>query len=411
MKKLVVNLFSLSILLILISVPGQRMMLAQQTAQGSVFLKHTIENAPELDEIYVLVAVDVDGDQDIDIIGANGSPGNIVWWENDGSPEIGAWSRHSIGTTSGSRNLAVADLDGDKDIDIIAPDPYSDEVLWFENDGTPGNGEWTEYSITNTAVDIYDVAAADLDGDDDIDVVKLSNHTQARPITWYENDGTPASGGWLAHKITDKEGTWSIETVDMDLDNDFDILVAADDQWGLQETNLFYYTNNGVAGWEFKGIDTGISSPGMACAQAGDADGDMDMDVVSTYRYGSPPVHGTTKLYERISDAPWEGHTISEAKLLPVNFADMDNDQDLDVIGTDTELGQIIWLVNDGSPWDGRWEKFLVEDNFDAPGNAIASDIDSDGDLDIIGANYSGGIFWWEQSTQRYVFLPLVINQ
>jgi hypothetical protein len=294
---------------------------------------------------------------------------------------------------------------------VVAPDPYSDEVLWFENDGTPGNGEWTEYSITNTAVDIYDVAAADLDGDDDIDVVKLSNHPQARPITWYENDGAPADGGWQAHNITDKEGTWSIETVDMDLDNDFDILVAADDEWGLQETNLFCYINNGVAGWEFKGIDTGISSPGMVRAQAGDVDGDLDMDVVATYRYGSPPVHGSTLLYEQISDAPWEGHTISEAKLLPVNFADMDNDQDLDVIGTDTELGQIIWLENDGSPWDGTWEKMLVEDNFDAPGNAIASDIDSDGDLDIIGANYSGGIFWWEQSTQLYVFLPLVIKQ
>lgn len=409
MRKLAAALLFLAILLPVASLSGRNVTLA---AEETVFIKHTIEIAPELDTLYALVAVDVDGDQDVDIVGANGSPGSIVWWENDGSPATGAWPRHAIGTTSGSRNLAVADLDGDEDIDVVAPDDYSDEVLWFENDGTPEDGAWTEHSITSTAVDIYKVAAADLDGDSDIDVVGMGHHTQARNITWYENDGAPADGGWQAHVITSKEGMWSIETVDMDLDSDSDLLVAANDEWGLQQTNLFYYLNNGDAGWEYKGIETGISALNMLRADAGDVDGDLDMDVVATYTWSATSPYGSTELYEHNSaEGTWTDHSINEAKLLPIHFADMDNDLDLDVIGLDLELDQIVWLRNDGTPWDDAWDTVIVEASFDAPGNAVACDIDGDGDLDVIGADYAGGVYWWEQGTRLRVFLPFVTNQ
>jgi hypothetical protein len=104
-------------------------------------------------------AGDIDGDGDLDI--ARAGPGNIVsWYENP------TWSPHIIDAAQpGAWGLVLADLDNDDDIDVIASGNESDEVAWYESP------TWTKRVIDDSLDGAAGLAAADIDGDNLIDIV------------------------------------------------------------------------------------------------------------------------------------------------------------------------------------------------------------------------------------------------
>ncbi|MGH1362963.1 MAG: FG-GAP-like repeat-containing protein [Calditrichia bacterium] len=86
-----------------------------------------------------VLAADIDGDGDPDVVGVSRNDDKVVWYENrlnevgnDFGPE------QSIGTASnGPIQVEAADLDGDGDLDIIVISEQDDRLIWFENNGTP----------------------------------------------------------------------------------------------------------------------------------------------------------------------------------------------------------------------------------------------------------------------------------
>jgi len=413
MKRKLLFTFTLLMLLTITtstSLYGRISAIANNSSDEPDFLKHSIESATELDYIWDLVAVDVDNDQDMDIVGAPIDPGKIVWWENDGTPDDGGWIQHEIGNVGNVPNIAIADFDGDQDLDLVMPYTYyAEKLIWFENDGTPENGGWIEHTITSEySTNMHDVDTADLDGDGDVDIAVISGGNGQ--VHWFENDGTPADGGWVEHVITFSDDNESIKTVDIDLDGDFDLLVATNDEQGTTERTLYYLRNDGEGNWsEQVPMEAGVSAPGYLDVDAGDVDNDGDLDLLASGYH----IH----LYENDgTSSGWDDFVIDTHYSLwldPIYFADMDNDSDLDVIGVGGTFGtdEIIWWENDGSPWDGTWTSHVIEEPFDSPRNADVSDIDGDGDLDVLAADYDGGLFWWEQGGQSTIFLPLVVNQ
>ena len=81
-------------------------------------------------------AVDLDGDGDMDILGAASLADDITWWANDGSENF---TKVNIDSSfDGARAVHAADVDGDGDLDVLgAGDGAKDKIAWWENDGTP----------------------------------------------------------------------------------------------------------------------------------------------------------------------------------------------------------------------------------------------------------------------------------
>ena len=129
---------------------------------------------------------DIDGDGDLDIVSASATDDTIAWYENDGAADP-TWSAADIATSAdGARDVHVADMDGDGDLDIVSASWIDSTIAWYENDGA-ANPSWTAVDIDTSADGAADVHVADMDGDGDLDIVSASYLDDT--ITWYENDG------------------------------------------------------------------------------------------------------------------------------------------------------------------------------------------------------------------------------
>ena len=121
-------------------------------------------------EVYV---ADMDGDGDLDIVSASYEDDTIAWYENDGASNP-SWTAADIATSAdGAFGVHVADMDGDGDLDIVSASWLGDTIAWYENDGA-ANPSWTAADIATSADGAREVYVADMDGDGDLDIVSTS---------------------------------------------------------------------------------------------------------------------------------------------------------------------------------------------------------------------------------------------
>ena len=151
---------------------------------GSVWIEHTVD--ARSDGVWGACLADMDGDGDGDILGAVRSDGDIAWWENrtrDGA----SWVEHSVGgNMSGVSSVYSADMDGDGDMDVLGAAYGADDITWWQN--IAGDGSvWTEHPVDGAFDGASSVYPADVDGDGDLDI--LGAAWLAEVIAWWENRG------------------------------------------------------------------------------------------------------------------------------------------------------------------------------------------------------------------------------
>ena len=83
----------------------------------------------------------------------------------------------SIISTSadGAYDVHVADMDSDGDMDIVASSIHDDTIRWFENDGNV-NPSFTAATIDTNADSVREITIADMDGDGDLDILSSSEN-------------------------------------------------------------------------------------------------------------------------------------------------------------------------------------------------------------------------------------------
>ena len=324
----------------------------ENTRRGR-FQRHFIQkNDPERLERHAIG--DVDGDGHLDVVIVKNLHGDLLWFRNSGSPADGKlWKRHVItkGGLPGAYDVALADLDGDMDLDVAASGwAVGNQFAWFENDGSPANGPWIKHLIEGNVPESRVILAADIDGDGDTDLV--GTVTAARLVLWYENPGHPASRPWERRVIDDTlRRPMHGRAVDMDHDGDLDVLMAygmmgGQDAGPENVHQVVWYENDGTPSQgHWKRHVIGRPFPNAIDAAAGDLDGDGDPDVAA---------------------AAW------------------------------AEPGQIAWFENHGDP-KGRWTMHLVKDRWKRADQVILADLDGDGKLDVVAAAERGTLElrWW----------------
>jgi hypothetical protein len=265
-------------------------------------------NAISVESVFI---ADVDADGDPDLLSASSGDDKIAWYESDGGnppsfteraisssdPELSPYS------TAGAKSVFATDLDGDEYIDILSASSGDDKIAWFEWASDLPDDGWLETIIASDdpgeaiyrARGASSVAAADIDGDGDEDVLAASSHDNI--IAWYEQrpDAVPmfqqhviSSSADLAVFVTaaDIDG-------DIDTDDDLDVLSAAVgndevawyEQYAGSTSDLVLFTKHAV--------DSTGANPSTILAR--DVNGDGLVDLIVGYRF-------KVSWYERIGE-------------------------------------------------------------------------------------------------------------
>ncbi len=208
---------------------------------------------------------DVDGDGDLDILGAAAYSDEIAWWENIDGSAI-EWTRHTIGESfDGAWSVSASDMDSDGDLDVIGTAYYLDAVaLWNNTDGT--GTAWTMEDIATGFDGAYFASSADIDGDGSMDILGAAAIDGV--VGWWDG----RSGSWTGHELdTDFDGAVSIVPGDFDSDGDMDLVGAA----AVADEVVWWENSDGS--WRRHSI---VVLDGAMSVCAADMDGDGEIDPV-----------------------------------------------------------------------------------------------------------------------------------
>ncbi|MHC4233596.1 MAG: FG-GAP repeat domain-containing protein [Planctomycetota bacterium] len=255
------------------------------------------------------------------------------------------------------------------------------------------------------------VAVGDIDGDGVNDIVSPDYVTDIindlGAIYWWRLN---EQGDWVLNFVDDEfYGGKFVDTADVDLDGDLDVIVAAsagpdpNSPGGLPRNGRFaWFENLAGDGSTWTQHLVGEMFWGAQYIDAGDLDGDGDIDLAGASEL-------TDGVFEQDADIAWfenldgDGDSWALHALennaghgWEVHIADIDGDGALDVVSC--EDGRVAWF--DNANGDGSlWLKRTVSASLQSATFADVGDIDYDGDLDIIGGSYQTmQIGWWDNT-------------
>ncbi|AFL81939.1 hypothetical protein Aeqsu_2482 [Aequorivita sublithincola DSM 14238] len=353
------------------------------------------------------ILADVDGDGDLDIAATSWKiqGHRIIWFENtnglgnfNNTPNIVGL----MGTNARPETLYTSDFDNDGDLDIVTGS-FNDGLSWFKNNGSGVFG--TIQIIDSEIRDVQTVLSSDIDGNGSFDILIAAN--RADRIAWYKNTNGLGNFGPanVMAEINGANGAREVISVDLDGDGDKDLLSALtnDDRIAWQE-NL---DGQGT----YSELITIASIENPLSIFAGDINGDTFIDVFTL----SSASFGKVVWYKNLNgNAIFGTEQIINSEDNPtiVYLFDVDNDGDLDVFST-VGSSQLVWQENiDGLGTFGR-KNIIMEGPF-VNETLYAEDIDNDGDKDLIAGYYenSDAVAWFENMDGQGNFsTPKIISE
>jgi hypothetical protein len=371
---------------------------------GSFGYKHVITTAA--DRVLSIHAADLDGDGDIDVASASYNDNKVAWYENlDGRGQFGA---QRIVTTSAHAATSVhaGDIDGDGDADLISASSFDGKIVWYENVDGKGTFKSSEV-IATSAGHVWSISIGDIDRDGDLDVLSASRYDNrfVSQVVWHENwDGLGTF--WFEHRVSAAVyEAWVVHAADVDGDDDLDIFSAS-----IYDYKIAVYVNLDGAGTYGNQRTIGAAALAVESAVLADVDADGDLDAISASR-------GDSKIawYENLDGLGTFGKqriiSMSGAGAWSVYAVDVDGDGDLDVLAASYRDDEVAWYENlDGKGTFGPQR--LITASADGALSVYAGDLDGDGDLDVVSADfYADKVSWYENLDGKGAFSqPITIT-
>ncbi len=334
-----------------------------------------------------IAAGDIDSDGDLDLcITSFGTNGNVLLWRNDGAGRFYT----SASVAQQGISPCFGDVDNDGDIDLWLGRAGPD--LYFQNDGK-GNFRKSEVSeIAGGDLVTPCARLLDIDSDGDLDFLSFRFTNGTVPATGLlepaagslYNNNRDGSFTDIAEKLGLRlEKTPVSVTVYDDFDNDRDLDLVVFSAGGGEAIS---WVNDRA--WKYHTLNaetTGLLVEGVLSATSGDPDKDGDRDLLVFTNKGlvlfvNKAGFRFTRHQGFADSCGWLGGTGGQ-------FADMDNDGDLDILIADAfrrdgSRGPAL-LIND---WPR--DRFINALEID-PGNLLAA-ITTERGASCVAADFTG---------------------
>ena len=289
-----------------------------------------------------------------------------------------------IDDTFGAENpskVLAADLDGDGFKDVIS---LADGVHWYKN--IDGQGKFDKPLLIEY-VDIsdleFDIDAADIDGDNDIDLVYFIKNPADlnEPIlVWSENiDGQGNFAASQTLRVLDNVSRLKVDLLDVDNDGDIDITYSDYTEIGWLEN-----TDGNANFTDHILLSSAINYDGYSFS---DLNGDNRMDIVVDYQNTLDfYVHNTNNTVTLTQNLD----TSSTGKYVVTADIDGDNDKDVATILLDGANSQVLWYENTNGlgVFSSRVTitslPDMVDADIDSLNDIAFEDLDGDNNLDLL---------------------------
>lgn len=304
-----------------------------------------------------LTSADIDNDGWHELFVLNNRDGGVSLFARDGNER--PWGQLLMTWRSNDMprpyDIDAGHIDGDGCEDMVLGGYSGGKVFVYNNpcDGPVGKlGMWDHTVVSSGHVLVRTSRLADFDGDGDLDILVTSegNAVSTTPLTdinpvnhgayvrVIRNPGS-ISGTWTAFNLdANARGSMQGDFCDFDGDGDKDIVVAFGGRDSLVPLTHHYialYTNNGGLNFTKTRL---IDMPYAIDADCGDLDGDGQAEVVyAAHDSGSDTDNSGDRvgIVDQVAgvwtDIPLKTEWTAAND---VTLADLDNDGDLDIVGT-----------------------------------------------------------------------------
>jgi hypothetical protein len=317
-----------------------------------------------------ICACDLDGDGDMDLAVVTDNQSKLSLFYNQGAGTYMGPINVFLGSGTSPNSVAAADMDGDGDMDLVVSMKDQNSVRTVLNTGA---GFMLGANTPTGGFEPRDIATGDLNGDGMPDVV-TSNRDSNNISVLLNGGGTLASGMTFA---TGAEPRF-LALGDLNGDGNLDLAVAAHDD---RLVNVFMGTGTGGFGPATSlFVGSNLRPDGLAM---GDLDGDGDLDLVTTT---SSNTQNFVSSFMNAGGA-LSGPTHSPAGGLEpgdVLVADFDGDGMLDA-ATATKLSNSVTVLPGIGA--GSFGAAIALAAGSEPGNLVSADMDGNGTPDLAVTN------------------------